>query len=70
MDTNTLNKLLELGGQAGILWVAILYLTKTLKEAYETRIEALEKASDKCETDRIRLQNQIIEILSKDKGIN
>ena len=66
MDANTLNKLLELGGQAGILWVAILYLTKTLKESYETRIKALEKTSDKCETDRIRMQNQIIEILSKD----
>tara|TARA_R110001599_G_scaffold352545_3_gene587775 strand:- start:992 stop:1201 length:210 start_codon:yes stop_codon:yes gene_type:complete len=65
MDTSTIDKLLELGGQTGVMLVVIYYLSKTLKGSYEQRIIALEKQSDRCEIDRIKLRDRLEEILIK-----
>jgi hypothetical protein len=52
-------KLLNIGGTAGVLYVAIYYLVRTLKSQYDDRILALEKRSDKCEEDRRALHQEI-----------
>jgi uncharacterized protein YeeX (DUF496 family) len=59
-DTVTLiGRLLEIGGQAGILYVAIWFLVRILKSQYDSRIDALEKRSDECEMDRRSMHEQI-----------
>jgi hypothetical protein len=52
-------KLLNIGGTAGVLYVAIYYLVRTLKSQYDDRILTLEKRSDKCEEDRKSLHQEI-----------
>lgn len=63
MDKEILNQILELGGQAGILWVALFFLVKNMKLQYETRITALETSAAACERDRFELHRKIEEIL-------
>jgi len=67
-----LEKLLSIGGQAGILLVATYYLARVLKAQYDERITDLEKRSEQCELHRIELgkelraiQNDRISILEK-----
>lgn len=52
-------KLLNIGGTAGILYIAIWFLVKTLKSQYENRIGTLETRSDKCEEDRRTMHQEI-----------
>lgn len=52
-------KLLEIGGQAGVLYVAIWFLVRILKAQYDSRIDALEKRSDECEMDRRSMHESI-----------
>lgn len=52
-------KLIELFGQAGVLYVAIWFLVKILKSQYDSRITALENASMACENDRRGLHEMI-----------
>lgn len=52
-------KLLNIGGTAGVLYVAIWFLVKTLKGQYESRIVSLEKRSDLCEADRASMGQKI-----------
>lgn len=52
-------KLLEIGGQAGVLYVAIWFLVRILKAQYDSRIDALEKRSDECEMDRRSMHEKI-----------
>lgn len=65
MDSNFLpmdpiiKELFSIGGQAGVLCVALYFALKTLKAQYEARICALEKRSDMCEEDRQNLHGQI-----------
>lgn len=54
-----MDRLLEIGGQAGILYLAIWFLVRLLKTQYDSRITALEKRSDECEMDRVALHSQI-----------
>lgn len=73
-----IGRLLEIGGQAGILYVAIWFLVRILKTQYDDRINALEKRSDECEADRRSMHEQIhgmqqnridlLEGILKDKG--
>ncbi|MEM9235204.1 MAG: hypothetical protein AAGB14_00395 [Verrucomicrobiota bacterium] len=65
MDPNLVEKILEISGQAGLLWLALFFLVRTLKEQYEKRIDALEKAAQACEEDRRALHEKIQEILSE-----
>lgn len=55
-------ELLNIGGTAGVLYVAIWFLVKTLKSQYENRIVILEKRSDVCEEDRRQMNLRIHEI--------
>lgn len=55
-------KLLSIGGTAGVLYIAIWFLVKTLKEQYENRITTLERRSDVCEEDRQRMSQRIHDI--------
>jgi len=43
MNPAFIKEILKIGGQAGILWVAIWWLAKSLREQYEHRIKALEE---------------------------
>lgn len=54
-------------GTPGLLATAVWYIAKKLAEVYDKRIEALERASIKCEEDRIDMRNLIISKLSEDK---
>ena len=63
MDHETITTLLEVAGNAGVLWVACVFLVKTLKAQYERRIEVLEGASLRCDQDRSNLHAKIEAIL-------
>lgn len=52
-------KLLNIGGTAGVLYIAIWFLVKTLKGQYEGRITTLETRSDQCEQDRRAMHQEI-----------
>lgn len=56
---HVIEKLLNIGGTAGVLYVAIWFLVRTLKEQYENRITALESRSDKCEQDRAQIHREV-----------
>lgn len=62
-------KLINLGGTAGILYVAIWFLVRTLKDQYENRIGTLETRSDQCEQDRRAMHQEIRAIQSERIGI-
>jgi len=57
--THLVEKLLNIGGTAGVLYVAIYFLVRTLKSQYEGRITALEVRSDNCEADRRAMHQEI-----------
>jgi hypothetical protein len=61
----TLTELLSRGGIAGALALAVWYVAKKLADTYESRIAALERASDVCEKDRIELRSLVIRHLTK-----
>lgn len=61
-SAHIVEKLLNLGGTAGVLYVAIYFLVRTLKGQYEGRITALEVRSDKCEDDRRAMHQEIRQI--------
>jgi hypothetical protein len=48
-------------GVAGILCLAVTYVAKKLASTYESRIAALERATEICEKDRVELRNLIIQ---------
>lgn len=54
-----LEKLSTMGGQAGMLLLAVYYLGRTLKTQYDGRIEALEKHVAECERHRLELGSEI-----------
>tara|TARA_R110000822_G_scaffold90467_4_gene209169 strand:- start:135 stop:356 length:222 start_codon:yes stop_codon:yes gene_type:complete len=64
MNADTFEKILSLGGNAGTLWVACVFLIRTLKTQYEHRIEALEKAVKACEEDRSDLHERFENVLA------
>lgn len=55
MSPETIDKLLDIGGNAAVLWVACVFLIRTLKNQYDDRIAALEAAVETCEKDRAAL---------------
>lgn len=59
MDPAMMLKLVDIFGQAGILYIAIWFLVRILKTQYDQRIDTLEKRSDECETDRRSMHEQI-----------
>jgi len=63
MNPEAVTEILKVAGNAGVLWVACVFLVKTLKAQYEKRIEALEKHSIRCDEDRIKLHEKIETIL-------
>jgi hypothetical protein len=54
-----IEKLSTMGGNVGMLLVATYFLARLLKGQYETRITALEKRSDDCESDRREMHRTI-----------
>ena len=64
-SAHVVEKLLNIGGTAGVLYVAIYFLVRTLKDQYEGRISALEVRSDRCEEDR-RSMHQEIRVIQQD----
>ncbi len=64
-ESQIISDILGKGGIAGLLVVAVWYVTKKLTTTYEARIQALERASDICEKDRIELRNLIVNNLTR-----
>jgi hypothetical protein len=58
-------KLIDLFGQAGVLYVAIWFLMKMVKGQYDSRITALETLSAACEKDRKTLHEHIQKMQSE-----
>ncbi len=54
-------------GAAGVLVAAVYIIAKRLAGQYESRIEALEKASAVCEADRVELRKLIIKHLTSNR---
>lgn len=52
-------RLLSMGGQAGMLLLATYYLARILKGQYEARISELERRSEQCEEHRLQLGREI-----------
>ena len=52
-------RLLSVGGQAGMLLLATYYLARVLKGQYEARISELERRSEQCEEHRLQLGREI-----------
>lgn len=52
-------RLLSMGGQAGMLLLATYYLARVLKGQYEARISELERRSEQCEEHRLQLGQEI-----------
>jgi len=76
MEITLLEKLITVGGQAGLLYVAIWFLAKTIKNAhdarisdYDGRIAALERRSDQCEADRAALHLELRVMQSERFGL-
>lgn len=65
MENELLKELLNIGGNAGVMWVALWFLLKVLKQQYDLRITALEQRSDACEEDRKNLHQQIHQLQSE-----
>lgn len=59
-DSQIFVELLSKAGVAGILCLAVTYVAKKLASTYESRIAALERATEVCEKDRVELRNMII----------
>lgn len=52
-------KIISMGGQAGLLFLATYYLARTLKSQYESRIIALESHVVDCDKHRMELGKEI-----------
>lgn len=63
--TDPVLELLSRGGVAALLAAAVWYVARKLAATYESRIAALERASEACEKDRIELRNLIVQTLTK-----
>ena len=57
-----IQELINIGGQAAVLWVALYYLLRVLKAQYDDRITALQKHSEQCEADYKALHQQMHEL--------
>lgn len=66
-DSQILFDLFSKAGVAGILCLAVTYVARKLASTYESRISALERATEVCEKDRVELRNMIIRAKFGDK---
>ncbi len=64
-ESQVISEIIGKGGIAGLLVVAVWYVTKKLTTTYEARITALEKATEVCEKDRVELRNLILQNLTR-----
>jgi len=60
-DSQIVFDVVSKAGVAGILCLAVMYVAKKLASTYESRIAALERATEVCEKDRVELRNMIIQ---------
>lgn len=62
MENHALEELARGGAMIGMLVPALVIVVRNLKEQYECRIANLEKRTEECERDRMRLNIQVQEI--------
>ncbi len=62
MENHALEELARGGAMIGMLVPALVIVVRNLKEQYECRIASLEKRTEECERDRMRLNIQVQEI--------
>lgn len=55
-------ELIQTGGTVAILWGAVWFMARTLREQYEDRITKLEEAVRDCERDREKLHAEILQL--------
>lgn len=60
-----LTELLGKTGVAGVLMLAVWYISRKLTETYDARINALEEATKACERDRLELRGMIFKIIPR-----
>jgi hypothetical protein len=55
-------------GTPGLLMAAVWFVAKKLSDQYENRISALEKRSDECEQDRVKIRDMLLGYIQRHEG--
>ena len=55
-------------GTPGLLAAAVYFVANKLSQQYESRIVALEKRSDECEQDRVKLRDMLLGYIQRHEG--
>jgi hypothetical protein len=52
-------------GTPGLLMAAVYFVANKLSQQYESRIVALEKRSDECEQDRVKIRDLLLDYIRR-----
>jgi hypothetical protein len=55
-------------GTPGLLMAAVWLIADKLSKQYESRITALEKRSDECEQDRVKIRDMLLGYIRRHEG--
>jgi hypothetical protein len=55
-------------GTPGLLMAAVYFVATKLSQQYESRIVALEKRSDECEQDRVKIRDLLLDYIRRHEG--
>jgi hypothetical protein len=55
-------------GTPGLLMAAVYFVANKLSQQYESRIVALEKRSDECELDRVKIRDLLLDYIRRHEG--
>jgi hypothetical protein len=55
-------------GTPGLLMAAVYFVANKLSQQYESRIVALEKRSDECEQDRVKIRDMLLGYIQRHEG--
>jgi hypothetical protein len=55
-------------GTPGLLMAAVYFVANKLSQQYESRIVALEKRSDECEQDRVKIRDLLLDYIRRHEG--
>jgi hypothetical protein len=65
IDISTILSILEKFGIGGLALALAWILFRQLSSQYERRIDALEKSSARCETDRIKIRDELVALQNR-----
>lgn len=55
-------------GTPGLLMAAVYFVATKLSQQYDSRIAALEKRSDECEQDRMKIRDLLLDYIRRHEG--